>query len=83
MANEIVVPEEGRQTEETSASDLIGVDSNAFAIIFATRQMLKKAGASKPFMDGYRVLAMSGDYNHLLALSMAYLDADPIERVDE
>lgn len=70
----IEVPTEGRPTEETSSDDLLGIDGNAFSIMGTTRKLLQRAGATKEFRDSYFTQAMSGDYDHLLAVSIAYLD---------
>jgi len=39
-------------------------------------RLLRQAGASKEFRDAYRAEAMSSDYDHLLAASVAYLEAE-------
>jgi hypothetical protein len=70
----ISVPTEGRPTTYTSSEDLIGIDGNAFSIMGTTKQILQRAGASKGFRDSYLKDAMSGDYDHLIAVSVAYLD---------
>lgn len=77
--SDIVVPEEGRQTSETDPNDLLGVDANAFFILGHTDRLLKRAGATKEFRDGYQQQATTGNYDHLLAVSIAYLSAEPIE----
>lgn len=75
--SEITVPTEGRQTEATSSSDLVGVDGNAFAIMAFTQRTLRRAGATPAFTEAYRAAASSGDYDHLIAVSVAFLDAEP------
>ena len=73
----ITVPTEGRPLEQLDSGDiLVGIDGNAFVVMATTAKALRRAGASKAFEDAYRAEAMSGDYDHLLATSMAYLDAD-------
>lgn len=80
----IDVPEEGRPTRPTGgASALIGEDSNGFAILGVTGQILRRAGASRAFVDAMRRDGMSGDYDHLLAVAMAYLDSAPEGEDDE
>ncbi len=52
---------------------LIGKDGNAFAVLGAVNRALTRAGhndAAKEFMTE----AMSGDYDHLLATAMDYVD---------
>ncbi len=55
---------------------LIGQDGNAFAIMGRVKQALRHAGADKEYIDKYLSEATSGDYNHLLAVSMEYVDVD-------
>jgi hypothetical protein len=51
------------------------LDGNAFAIMGAVRRALKQAGQADT-VPGYLSRAMAGDYNHLLAVSMEYVDFD-------
>jgi len=53
-------------------ADLIGVDGNAFAVIGFVQRKLREAGNSNEVIDAYRNAAMSGDYDHLLLVSMDY-----------
>ena len=76
MTNEPSFPDEYVAPEGGSES-LVGVDSNAFAIMGHVARSLKRAGNPTSVIDSYRTLAMAGDYDHLLAVSMAYLDGDP------
>ncbi len=55
---------------------LIGQDGNAFAIMGRVKRALRRAGADKEYIDKYLSEATSGDYNHLLAVSMEYVDVD-------
>jgi len=55
---------------------LIGQDGNAFAIMGRIKQALKGAGADKEYIDKYISEATSGDYNHLLAVSMEYVNIE-------
>jgi hypothetical protein len=50
---------------------LIGEDGNAFAILGRVQREMRRAGVSKEAIDEYRQDAMSGDYNHLLAVTQA------------
>ena len=63
-----------RPPEETPEIKLIGKDGNAFEILGATSEALKKAGADKEYIDKYLDEATSGDYDHLLGVSMKYVD---------
>lgn len=51
---------------------LLGVDNNAFAIMGTVTRGLKRAGNSQEIIDRYQKLAMDGDYDHLLAVSLVY-----------
>ena len=55
---------------------LIGQDGNAFLIMGRVKQALKRAGADKEYIDQYITKATSGDYNHLLAVSMEYVEVE-------
>jgi len=55
---------------------LIGQDGNAFAIMGRIKQALKGAGADKEYIDKYISEATSGDYDHLLAVSMEYVNVE-------
>jgi hypothetical protein len=52
---------------------LIGQDGNAFAIMGRVKQALRRAGADKEYIDKYLGEATSGDYDHLLVVSMKYV----------
>jgi hypothetical protein len=49
---------------------LIGKDGNAFAILGAVAKAMRKAGVGASEIDAYQKQAMSGDYNHLLRVTM-------------
>ena len=55
---------------------LIGHDGNAFSIMKRVKQALKCAGADKEYIDEYLNKATSGDYDHLLVVSMGYVDVE-------
>ena len=55
---------------------LIGQDGNAFAIMGNIKRALKRAGADKEYIDEYLKEATSGDYNHLLTVSMKYVNIE-------
>jgi len=40
------------------------------------KQALKRAGADKEYIDKYISEATSGDYDHLLAVSMEYVNVE-------
>ncbi|MCD4741962.1 MAG: hypothetical protein K8R67_05720, partial [Desulfobacteraceae bacterium] len=49
---------------------LIDTDGNAFAIMGRVKNALIKAGADKEYLKKYQNGAMSGDYDHLLCVTM-------------
>ena len=55
---------------------LIGHDGNAFSIMGSVKQALKRAGADKEYIDEFLNKATSGDYDHLLVVSMEYVDVE-------
>ena len=55
---------------------LIGQDGNAFAIMGNIKQALKRAGADKECIPKYMKEATSGDYDHLLTVSMKYVNVE-------
>ena len=55
---------------------LIGQDGNAFAIMGNVKRALKHAGADKDYIDEYLKEATSGDYDHLLTVSMKYVNVE-------
>jgi len=55
---------------------LIGQDGNAFAVMGSVKRALKNAGADKEYIDKYISEATSGDYDHLLAVSMRYINVE-------
>jgi len=52
---------------------LIGNDGNAFFILGTVEKALKKAGFSELAKE-YMTEATSGDYDHLLATTMEYVE---------
>lgn len=69
----ITIPEDYVKPEADS-SDLVGVDGNAFSIIGFVSKQLRHADNSPAVVDAYREQAMAGDYDHLLRVSMVFLD---------
>ena len=55
---------------------LIGQDGNAFAIMGRVKQALKSAGSDKEYIDKYLSEATSGDYDHLIVVSMEYVEVE-------
>ena len=59
---------------ETPTVELSGEDGNAFAIMSKVSAALKKAGADKEYIEKYFDKATSGDYDHLIGVTMEYVD---------
>jgi len=55
---------------------LVGEDGNAFSILGRVKQALRRAGGDKEYIDRYLKEATSGDYDHLLVVSMGYVDVE-------
>jgi len=55
---------------------LVGEDGNAFSIIGRVKKALRCAGADKEYIDKYLKEATSGDYDHLLVVSMEYVNVE-------
>lgn len=53
---------------------LTGTDGNAFAIIGAVRNALRRGGASAEDVTAFQQEAMSGDYDNVLQTAMRYVD---------
>lgn len=54
--------------------DLVGVDGNAFAVMGYVLKAMKECKMSKEEQSDYQTKAMSGDYDHLLAVSIEMID---------
>jgi hypothetical protein len=52
--------------------ELVGIDGNAFSVMGEVIRGLRSAGNDASVIESYQNDAMSGDYNHLLTVSMAY-----------
>ncbi|MDB4442479.1 hypothetical protein N9219_03555 [bacterium] len=55
---------------------LIGEDGNAFSIMGRVKKALRRDGADQEYIDRYLSEATSGDYDHLLVVSMEYVDVE-------
>ena len=65
-----------RSTRPRPHVRLVGEDGNAYAILGRVQRALKAAGWSKGERDAFFAEATSGNYDHLLATVMKYLDVD-------
>jgi len=50
--------------------ELVGQDGNAFAIMGTVTKAMRRAGVPASVVTEYMNEAMSGDYNHLLRVTM-------------
>ena len=55
---------------------LVGEDGNAFSIMGRVKKALMRAGADQEYIDRYLSEATSGDHDHLLVVSMEYVDVE-------
>ncbi len=53
---------------------LVGVDGNAFAVMGYVRKAMYESGFNVQEIKAYLKDAMSGDYDHLLAVSIEMVD---------
>jgi hypothetical protein len=52
---------------------LVGEDGNAFAILGAVKNAMRRGKASDEDIQAFLAEAMSGDYNHLLQTCMRFV----------
>lgn len=62
---------------------LVGIDGNAFAIMGYVRDAMRKEGCSLEEQKAYTEDAMSGNYSHLLCVSMNMIEKLNEKRQDE
>ena len=55
---------------------LVGEDGNAFYIMGLVKQSLRRAGADKEYIEKYLKEATVGDYDHLLVVSIKYVNVE-------
>jgi hypothetical protein len=53
---------------------LVGIDGNAFCVMAYVSRAMRECGKPQTEIDAYYRDAMSADYNHLLAVSVAMID---------
>lgn len=58
--------------------NLVGVDGNAFAVLGFVSKAMRNEGCTQEEIKKYNDDAKSGDYNHLLCVSM-----DMVEKLNE
>ena len=60
-------------TKKKPVVKLTGTDGNAFAIMGKVSSALRRAGYTAEEVEQYQTEAMSGDYDHLLRVSMDWV----------
>jgi hypothetical protein len=55
---------------------LVGEDGNAYSILGRVRAAMKRAGCTPEQIDEYTNDAMSGDYDHLLQITLQTVDVE-------
>lgn len=55
---------------------LVGTDGNAFAILGAVSQAMRRAGIEKVYINEFVDEATSGNYDHLLQTAMATVNVE-------
>lgn len=55
---------------------LVGEDGNAFAILGNVQRAMRRGGVPKEEIDEFLKEATSGDYNHLLATCMKWVEVE-------
>lgn len=60
---------------------LVGEDGNAWAIMGRVGEAMRRAGHDREYIDKFVEEAMSGDYDHLLRVTLKY--ADDVGSYDE
>ena len=68
--------------KEKVTVELVGLDSNAFAILGRCSKAMRQAGWGTTEIRDFQAQATSGDYHHLLATVMEYCQ-DMSEEEDE
>ena len=66
--------EEWDDESESPKYSLIGIDGNAFSVMGYVAKCMKQEHMSYEEIDNYRKDAMSGDYNHLLMVSVEMIE---------
>lgn len=75
MARETLTPDETGPVRYPEVEvQLVGQDGNAFSIMGATQRAMRRAGVSDEEIKKYADEATSGDYDHLLATTMRWVD---------
>jgi hypothetical protein len=71
-----------KMTSKKVTVRLIGEDGNAFSILGRVSKALKRSGQPEAAAE-YLKRATEGDYNHLLAVTLEYVDEPDGEDADE
>lgn len=55
---------------------LVGADGNAFNVLGICKRAMERAKLPQTEIDAFMTEAMSGDYNHLLQMVMAWFEVE-------
>lgn len=61
------------KTKTKTKYSLVGVDGNAYSIMAYVQSAMEDVGFSKKDITAYQYDAMSGDYTHLLGVSVSFI----------
>lgn len=73
MTTDKKTPDSGPKYPNVVVS-LTGSDGNAFSVLGAVRRAMKRARLPETEVDAFTKEATSGDYNHLLATAMRWVE---------
>jgi len=74
---------EGLPYDKRPVVKLVGTDGNAFSIMGKVSAALRKAGFPSSVINKYVEEATSGDYNHLLYVTLKYVKEECEEEHDD
>ena len=63
--------------------DYLSIDGNAYSIMGHVAKAIRKSGGTEADVSEYHDDATSGDYEHLLATSLAYIGQAEIDEDDD
>jgi len=74
MADKTTTPFDQLRKHKDVHVELLGADSNAFAIMGRAAQAMRRAGKTEDEVKAYTDAATEGDYDHLLGVTMYVFD---------
>ena len=61
------------EPREKPTVNFLGIDGNSLSIVGHVKDALRKAGADEEYVKNYQMEALSGNYDHLLVVTMEYV----------